>query len=318
MDDWPLDDPRRTRVILRKILLDQGLDDRAIGRLVASGELARPRYGSYVDGAAWSACDELGRYAVRIRCVLERARAEVVVSHLSAAVEWDVPFFDLVPDVVHVTRRDMRAGRREAGVVQHLGRLHDDDLVTRNGVTVTAPSRTALDCATLMPVEHAVALVGDLLHRGLTTKDELRETAERMAQWPGSLQNRIVVERADGRCESVGEHRTLYLCWRQGLPAPEPQVEVRDESGRVVARVDFAWPEHKVFLEFDGDVKYRGLLRDGEDVTDVVLREKRREKLITDLTGWTCIRITWADLYHPERTAARIRRLLVAAAPIAN
>ena len=37
-----------------------------------------------------------------------------------------------------------------------------------------------------------------------------------------------------------------------------------------------------------------------------MLREKHREELICGLTGWRCIRIVWADLYHPERTAARI------------
>jgi hypothetical protein len=74
--------------------------------------------------------------------------------------------------------------------------------------------------------------------------------------------------------------------------------------------VDYAWPELGVFLEFDGRIKYQELLKEGESVTDVVLREKKREELICRLTGWRCIRITWADLYQPERTAAAIRALL--------
>ena len=113
-----------------------------------------------------------------------------------------------------------------------------------------------------------------------------------------------------GRCESIGEARTLCLIYRQALPKPEVQYEIRDEWGRVVARVDFAWPELGVFLEFDGKVKYQELLKDGESPTDVVLREKKREELICRLTGWRCIRITWADLYRPEHTAADIRKVL--------
>lgn len=77
----------------------------------------------------------------------------------------------------------------------------------------------------------------------------------------------------------------------------------------MIARVDFAWPELGVFMEFDGRVKYEKFLREGESVTDAVLREKRREQLICELTGWRCIRIVWADLYTPELTAARIRSL---------
>ena len=40
------------------------------------------------------------------------------------------------------------------------------------------------------------------------------------------------------------------------------------------------------------------------------MREKQREERICQLTGWVCIRITWADLERPERTAGRIRRIL--------
>jgi hypothetical protein len=48
-------------------------------------------------------------------------------------------------------------------------------------------------------------------------------------------------------------------------------------------------------------------------VTDAVLREKRREERVCEITGWKCIRIIWADLYDPERTAARIRAVMALA-----
>ena len=174
---------------------------------------------------------------------------------------------------------------------------------------MTAPTRTALDSITVFDVEHGVTIVGDLLHRGLTTSEALDEGATYMKHWPKTLNQGLVLRLANGKCESVGEHRTWHLCWRQHLPMPQPQYEVKDRYGREVARVDFAWPELKVFLEFDGKVKYVKFLREGESVTDAVLREKKREELICELTGWRCIRITWADLYHPERVAARIRAL---------
>ena len=42
----------------------------------------------------------------------------------------------------------------------------------------------------------------------------------------------------------------------------------------------------------------------------VTLREKERESRITELTGWRCIRITWADLDRPNATVTRILSLL--------
>ncbi len=38
------------------------------------------------------------------------------------------------------------------------------------------------------------------------------------------------------------------------------------------------------------------------------MREKAREDLIRELTGWTVIRLTWRDLDLPVHTADRIRR----------
>ena len=34
------------------------------------------------------------------------------------------------------------------------------------------------------------------------------------------------------------------------------QYEIRDSAGQLLARLDFAWPELGVFLEFDGKEKY--------------------------------------------------------------
>ena len=34
-------------------------------------------------------------------------------------------------------------------------------------------------------------------------------------------------------------------------------------AGHFIARVDFAWPELGIFVEFDGKVKYESLLKPG-------------------------------------------------------
>ncbi|WP_372734806.1 hypothetical protein [Nocardioides sp.] len=304
------DDPRLAAIQLRRELIADGLDDRAITRLVRAGVLHRARYGAYVDAGAWARCDDVGRHELVARAVLKSAKTEVVLSHLSALAVWEVPIWDLALGPVHITRVDQRAGRREAGVVQHLGELRPSDTVTVHGIRLTSATRTALDCVPLVGIEHGMAIVGDLLHRNLTTPTELEEGRRFMERWPGTLAMDVVLRLADGRCESPGEHRALHLCWQQHLPAPIPQYVVRDRAGLVVARLDFAWPELGVFMEFDGKVKYQSLLREGESPSDAVIREKQREELIRELTGWRCIRITWADLYKPEATAARIRALM--------
>jgi very-short-patch-repair endonuclease len=131
-----------------------------------------------------------------------------------------------------------------------------------------------------------------------------------MKLWSGTLHTDLAIALANPRCESVGESRTSYMLWRHGVPAPVTGYEFFDERGNVLFRVDFAWPELGVFLEFDGKEKYLKYRKKGESVIDAVLREKRREEWICRLTGWRCIRIVWADLYRPEQTVARIRAVL--------
>ncbi len=89
-------------------------------------------------------------------------------------------------------------------------------------------------------------------------------------------------------------------------PSPLQQVEVRDERGWLIGSVDFAWPEHRLIVEFDGTGEVPlACARPGESIEEMVLREKRREDRIREVTGWTVIRITWADLQHPATPASR-------------
>ncbi len=303
-------DPRFTPVMLRRELLAQGWTDQALRRLVAQGTWVRARQGAYVDAEAWSRCDEGGRHEIRARAVLKQANAEMVISHRTGAQLWDLSTYDHQWGEVDVTRRDGRAGRAEAGVRQHRGVLLDTDTTVRHGVPVVTATRLGLELPTVLGMEQSFCYVGELLHRGDTTIEALVDRYAAMREWPHSLNTEILLRLAHGECESVGEFRTDFLCWKQSLPAPLRQFEIRDRSGTVVARTDFAWPEYGVFLEFDGRVKYQRHLRAGETVTDAVLREKRREELISELTGWTCPRLVWADLYQPEHTALRIKSKL--------
>jgi hypothetical protein len=179
-----------------------------------------------------------------------------------------------------------------------------------DGVEVTSATRTALDLTTITDVEHCLPVFDHLLRAGATSKSLLRKGSQAMSVWKDTLNTDLVIRLANPRCESLGESRTWYLLWRRGVIAPETNYEIFDSTGRLIARVDFAWPELGVFLEFDGKEKYLKHRREGETVVDAVLREKRREERICRLTGWRCIRITWADLYRPAETAAHINSVL--------
>lgn len=121
---------------------------------------------------------------------------------------------------------------------------------------------------------------------------------------------------APARCvleaESVGESRGLWLFWTHNLPAPVLQLEVRD-AGRLIGRTDWGWPRLRGLGEFDGKVTYGRLLKPDQDPGEVVFLEKQREDRLREITGSWMIRLGWADLGQPARTAQRLRRLISAA-----
>lgn len=119
-----------------------------------------------------------------------------------------------------------------------------------------------------------------------------------------------VAQFMDGRSESVGESRTRVLLHHLGY-TPQLQVPITDARG-FVGRVDFDLDGIETVLEFDGKVKYGRYVPEGKTAADVVWEEKRREDRIRG-TGRQVVRITWADLDHPELVDRMIRDAAVRA-----
>jgi hypothetical protein len=297
-------------IFLRRDALQRGYDDRTLRILVGKGELHRIRRGAFISADTWAGLDQLGRHRATARAVLRTAHPNAVLTHVSSVLEHDAPCWGVDLSEVHLTRTDGLAGRREAGVVHHHGRLAAQEVVTRHGVPVSPCGRAAIELTTMASVEASLVSTNWLLAQRATTGDELAATVQRFRFWPRTLSSDLIVRLADPRCAWPGEARLSHLMWREHLPKSEPQYPVYDELGNLVALLDFALPKHGVFIEFDGLIKYARLRRDGETVDDVVLREKRREELVCLLTGWMCVRVTWEDLGRSAVTARRIRAVL--------
>ncbi len=94
-------------------------------------------------------------------------------------------------------------------------------------------------------------LLDRLVGSRLTTLDALRAAVLALPRCRGSASAREAVDLADGLAESPQETRTRLHLRAGGVPAPVAQYRVLAD-GRFVARVDFAWPDRKVALEYDG------------------------------------------------------------------
>ena len=116
---------------------------------------------------------------------------------------------------------------------------------------VTGAARTALDAMAVLPAEVAIVAINHLLHSGTLSETELAQAGAEANHAPGSLRRQIVLRLVDDRIESVAESRFWYLLFRAGLPMPIPQYAVYDGRRVLLGRVDFAWPEHGLFVEIE-------------------------------------------------------------------
>jgi very-short-patch-repair endonuclease len=86
-----------------------------------------------------------------------------------------------------------------------------------------------------------------------------------------------------------------------GIP-PVPQFTVRGSDGAFLARVDFAYPDLRIAIEYDG-VWHAD--------RDQLRRDRRRlNGLVAE--GWAVLHLTAADLRDPEGIVRRVRRLIAA------
>lgn len=297
-------------VRLRRDLIRDGYTDRQIATSRRAGVLHRVRHGAYVDGDLWRSLSPADQHRVLARAVLRQSHKTTTLTHISAAIEHRAPVWDVPLDVVHTTRTDGKAGRREPDRRQHRSQLPPEQVVVVNGVPVTRADRTAVEVTTVATTEPALVMVNGLLQAKATDEESVAAMATEARTWPGSLTTNIVIRLMSPLMESAAESRFHYLCFHHSLPRPRPQVAILDEHGWPFATVDFAWVDLGVFLEIDGREKYFKYRRPGESLEDYLLREKQREEKICLLTGWICIRVTWADLADPHKLAARIRRIL--------
>ena len=181
------------------------------------------------------------------------------------------------------------------------------------GVPVVDPVAALFSCAPELTVQQAVIVIDAVVTtasnypelgpmRPMTT---LGSIEARLAQWgrfPGCGTIRAALPLARELVESPKESETRLIVVGAGLPEPIVQFEVR-EGARLVARVDLAYPEWKIAIEYEGD----GHRADREQWRRDIQRQRELEA-----RGWIVIRLTQEDLHHGGAALLPILRRAIA------
>jgi len=298
------------QVFQRREALESGYTDRDLYGALREGLLVRIRPGAYTYSDTWNEIDDIGKHRLCAHAALRSHTAPVALSHTSAAVEHGLRLYEPDLSKIHLTCLGQPLGRTTRDIVYHQGVCADDELTYVEGHLAVKPVRAALETASLSSVPSGLVVLDSVIDLGKGTLDQVHADFRRITGHPNARRLHITVRLTRNGSNSVGESLARYVMWREHLPEPVLQFEVRDEYGRLLGITDFAWPDHGVLGEFDGMSKYGRLRKPGETPGEAVEREKTREDRLREETGWLMVRLIWSELFRGAPMAAKIRRQL--------
>jgi hypothetical protein len=268
-----------------------------------AGELVAVRRGVYVP-AGFEQLSALERHRARAFAVAHQ-RPGVVFAGFTAAVLLGMPVVGEVPDDVVVLAR-RASGRRRNGVVE-IVRASGVHVTTADGATTTSRIDTLLEVARTRPLLTALTMLDAELYvprfgdaGARCSIEELHQTFTAKLRFPGSRRVAAVLDRATHLAETPLETLSRVRIAELGFPEPELQRSVRRSGSGSLAFLDFAWPEHGVWGEADGDGKYLGNAKRNGDLrstAEIVRDEKMRENEVRAATNWACARWDWAEAW---------------------
>jgi hypothetical protein len=222
----------------------------------------------------------------RIDAILLGAPASALLSHLTAAAVWGLQV-PLVPrdERVHLTVPPGSRVRSRRDRHVHCSVVPAPETRGLAGLAVTSPSRTWIDLAAVVPVAALLAVTDQMLLRGFPA-EAFPRILDRSRGRRGVHRARSVLPCADALAGSPMESVLRWLIHEAGLPRPVLQHVIRDDEGSFLGQVDLAWPDHRVVVEFDGDLHRE---------RRVFVNDLRRQNGIV-LAGWQMLRFTSADV----------------------
>lgn len=214
-----------------------------------------------------------------------------VASHRSAAELHGLP--GRRRDLIEITCPRWRRAHHCEIVVHETKALDLVDIMSVEGIPVTTPARTLFDLCSVKNYGFGMIELAfeNGLRRGLFSEREIAALERRLSRpgrAGGPMLRRLIATRDPDRrpTESDPETRLLQAMRRRGLPPPAVQHEVWD-GDEFIARVDLAYPEVKIAIEYDSDEFHSGRNATRRD-------RSRRHRLLA--AGWTTVDVGPADL----------------------
>lgn len=179
-------------------------------------------------------------------------------------------------------------------------RVHRRDgapLTVIGGRPVTTAPWTAVEVARAQQRPRALSWLDAALRSGTCTGRQLTLAARAQRGRRGIVAVRGLVALARPEAESPMESEARLAMHDAGLPPPVLQYEIVDRSGRLW-RVDFAWPDRRVAVEYDGF--------EWHSSPEALQHDRQKRAALTEM-GWRLVSVVGDDVRRaPGEMSRRI------------
>jgi hypothetical protein len=153
---------------------------------------------------------------------------------------------------VHVGFAEGKRVRSRPGLQVCQETLDPQDIIEIDGVRLTTPLRTVFDCLRWLKGADRLVVADALTHAELVDLADLRAYFAGKRRLRNLRRGEALLDQVEPETESPMETRLRVLLVDAGLPRPTPQWTVRDRVGAFCGRLDLAYPEIRLGVEYDG------------------------------------------------------------------
>jgi hypothetical protein len=277
----------------RKHALDAGATSAVISRQVASGRWVRPAPAVYLvpgSSATWQRAVVVAVFA---------SGPGAIASHATAAHLWNLT---KRPKVIEVTSPNTWRPPRKH-VIHRSTDLIPEDIKELDGIPTSTVARCLVDIGIPWGEGMAGRCLDEAVRLRLTSEKAVASVLHRVARRGrnGVGPMRVVLSDRLGWSsitESQLEAEFLRIMHAAGIELPVSQVRIVKRGGRLIARVDFVYPELRLVIELDGERYHSD--RD-------TFRKDRRKQNDLILQGYRVLRFTAWDVFAaPEYVVASV------------
>lgn len=285
------------------------LIQKGLYRRYRAGDLARPYPGLFTRAEYWHQLNE-PEQSLHMARALRDLHPNWVFSGITAAAAHG---FDH-PRILH--RQGLTITLPSHGSYRPHEKLNiiyspypREKAVIANGIVVTNPSRTLLDCGRTIDFVHSLPIFDDAASNGIEEKQILQECARTTLDCSRIFK---LLRYTDARSENGGESFARAVMIENGFSVPQLQVPFTDPLTGKQFRVDFLWrtADGRIIVgELDGTAKYVDpQMTDRRSIQETVQAEREREQALFRAGVTEIVRFTFDDAVRQKPLITKLRR----------